>query len=419
LGALDDLLKGLSAMRLDKSLSLPQAPKQRRRAASPHSEAQLDKAISHIYDAAVESERWPAALGEILRFVGNSGTHLWLMNGDTSEVTHSIHVGMPDKMIEEYNGDVIKICPRWANARKNPDRTFLFDYQHIDESEIDSNEYYNWLQTKGDRIRYYLGGRLTVDNSVEGFQSLAFRKQEGHAQKKHLERFSRILPHVQRAIEISQRLDTWQLASQSALEVLNQLSHALVILDNVGKYLAVNRYAERLLTHPYRIALLSGRLKALDAGVDQQLQLLIGHCAVTATGKGQFQGGAVNIPADQNAAAPLRLHVCPLKLPPDTFRLGRSAVVVFLVAPTPREESDDDDLKTMFKLTTAERRLAVVLLKGTTVKEASKKLNISTNTARTQLKSVFAKVGVHRQAELIRILLPLVESRQPPLITPG
>ena len=71
------------------------------------------------------------------------------MNGNTSEVTHSIHVGMPDKMIEEYNGNVIKECPRWANARQHPDRKFLFDYQHIEEREIDSNEYYHWLQTKG------------------------------------------------------------------------------------------------------------------------------------------------------------------------------------------------------------------------------------------------------------------------------
>jgi|HubBroStandDraft_4_1064222.scaffolds.fasta_scaffold1013422_2 DNA-binding CsgD family transcriptional regulator len=61
-----------------------------------------------------------------------------------------------------------------------------------------------------------------------------------------------------------------------------------------------------------------------------------------------------------------------------------------------------------FGLTAAEGRLTVMLLQGTTMKEASKNLKVSPNTAQSQLKSVFSKVGVHRQAELIRVLLPLV-----------
>jgi DNA-binding CsgD family transcriptional regulator len=403
--ALDDLLEELTAMKPSSAaaLSIPN----RRQARSPHSVDQLDKAISRIYDAAVESQRWPSALAEILRFVGNSGTHLWLMNGETSEVTHSIHVGMPDKMIEEYNGDVIKACPRWANARKHPERIFLFDYQHIEECQIDSNEYYHWLQTKGDDIRYYLAGRLRVGDGLQGFQSLAFRKQEGHSQKTHLERFSRILPHVQHAMQIGQRLGTWHFVSQSVLEILNKLSHGVVILDGAGKHLAVNRFAERLLNRPYRISIRGDRLKAIDAGVDQQLNALIGQCAATASGNGQFQGGTISIPGDQDLA-PLRLNVYPLKLPPDTFNLGRSAVVVFLLGPTNAMEIDDIVLRTTFGLTAAESRLTAILLRGATIGEATQKLTISRNTARSQLKSVFAKVGVHRQAELVRTVLPAV-----------
>ena len=356
-------------MKIDNAQSTD--PRSKRRPKSPHSTDQLDKAISHIYDAAVDSRLWPAALVEILRFVGNSGTHLWLMNGDTSEVTHSIHVGMPDQMIEEYNGEVIKECPRWANARRHPDRTFLFDYQHIEESQIDENEYYHWLQTKGDHIRYYLGGRLRVGNGLDGFQSLAFRKQEGHSQKKHLERFSRVLPHVQRAMQIGQRLGTWEFVSQSALEVLNSLAYGVVILDETGKQIAINQCAERLLSNTYRISLKANRLKAIDAAIDRQLNLLIGHCAATASGKSQFHGGTVNIPADQDID-PLHLHVHPIKLPQGIVSGVRSAVVVFLTNFISTKDADDSVLKNIFGLTTAERRLTLLLLKGITMKQASK-----------------------------------------------
>jgi DNA-binding CsgD family transcriptional regulator len=394
-------------MKIDNSQ--PMACKSTRRVKSPHSADQLHKTISNIYDAAVDSRLWPKALGEILRYVGNSGTHLWLMNGETSEVTHSIHVGMPDKMIEEYNGEVIKECPRWANARRHPHRTFLFDYQHIDERQIDSNEYYHWLQSKGDQIRYYLGGRLRVGNSLDGFQSLAFRKKEGHSQKKHLQRFSQILPHVQHAIQIGQRLGTWHFVARSALAVLNKLAQGVVILDESGKNIAVNSCAERLLRPPYRIALTGNRLKAFDAAANQQLHVLIGRCAATAAGKGRFEGGTVKIPADL-PAAPLNLHVYPLRLPLESFDGSRSAVAVFFKDPRKADAIDDDALKTSFGLTAAERRLTMMLLQGTTMKEASKALAVSPNTAQSQLKSVFSKVGVHRQAELIRVLLPLVTS---------
>lgn len=397
-------------MKIDRSTPPVASLKPRRRAKSPHSVDQLHKAISHIYDAAVDSELWPAALAETLRFVGNSGTHLWLMNDGTSEVTHSIHVGMPDKMIEEYNGEVIKECPRWGNAQKHPDRTFLFDYQHIEEDQIDSNEYYHWLQTKGDSIRYYLGGRLRVDNNLVGFQSLAFRRKEGHSQKPHLERFSRLLPHVQHAMQIGQKLGTWRFVAQSAVESLNRLAHGVVILDETGKLITLNTCAEQFLKHPYRISLMGDRLTPLDAVVNQKLRLLISHCVATGAGDAQFPGGTVNIPG-YNYAGSLRIHVYPMKLPGGIFKIERSAVILFIFGPPTVGPLDETVLRTVFGFTSAESRLVAAMLKGMTVTMASKKLKISINTARTQLKSVFARVGVHRQADLVRLVLPFVTAR--------
>ena len=45
------------------------------------------------------------------------------------------------------------------------------------------------------------------------------------------------------------------------------------------------------------------------------------------------------------------------------------------------------------------------LLQGSSIAIAADKLGISENTARTQLRSVFGKTNVHRQAELIRLVL--------------
>ena len=60
-----------------------------------------------------------------------------------------------------------------------------------------------------------------------------------------------------------------------------------------------------------------------------------------------------------------------------------------------------------FGLTPAEARLAAHLKDGYSLKEAAEKLNVSVNTARNQIKSVFEKLGVNRQSDLIRHLTEL------------
>ncbi|MBI1211969.1 MAG: alpha/beta fold hydrolase [Alphaproteobacteria bacterium] len=55
-------------------------------------------------------------------------------------------------------------------------------------------------------------------------------------------------------------------------------------------------------------------------------------------------------------------------------------------------------------LTAAEARLTAKLVQGLSLSDAAAELSISTHTARTQLKSIFAKTGVRRQSELLRLL---------------
>ena len=62
-------------------------------------------------------------------------------------------------------------------------------------------------------------------------------------------------------------------------------------------------------------------------------------------------------------------------------------------------------LHTLYGMTRSETRLAMLLLGGCSVDEASKLLDISVGTARGVLKKVFDKTGTNRQASLVRLLL--------------
>ncbi|MGO9238384.1 MAG: helix-turn-helix transcriptional regulator [Methylocella sp.] len=58
-----------------------------------------------------------------------------------------------------------------------------------------------------------------------------------------------------------------------------------------------------------------------------------------------------------------------------------------------------------FHLTPSEAKLACVIARGAPLQIAARELEIPWETARTQLKSVFAKTYTHRQSELVALLL--------------
>ena len=83
--------------------------------------------------------------------------------------------------------------------------------------------------------------------------------------------------------------------------------------------------------------------------------------------------------------------------------LGARAILTF-VPIEPKARPDASLLSKTFGLTLAEVKLAAALADGTSLKAAAEELNISRQTARNQLKIVFAKTDTHRQSQLVALV---------------
>lgn len=70
-------------------------------------------------------------------------------------------------------------------------------------------------------------------------------------------------------------------------------------------------------------------------------------------------------------------------------------------------------LQRSFQLTRAELRLAEGLIGGGTLPEIAERLGIGHETARTQLRSLFAKTGTDRQVKLLRLFLQVQLAARP------
>ena len=135
---------------------------------------------------------------------------------------------------------------------------------------------------------------------------------------------------------------------------------------------------------------------------------MIAQATQTGQGRGLHPGGALAL-SRPSMLRPLSVLVAPLghKASVDGLDLGRTrpAAVVFVSDPEVRQETPAALLQRLYGLTPAEARLAEAMAGGGPLKAAAERLGIGRETARSQLKQVYAKTGTHRQAELVRLLL--------------
>jgi DNA-binding CsgD family transcriptional regulator len=80
-------------------------------------------------------------------------------------------------------------------------------------------------------------------------------------------------------------------------------------------------------------------------------------------------------------------------------------VLLTLNALSPRPGPPAAIIAKAFRLTPSEAKLACIIARGAPPEIAARELKISRETARNQLKSVFAKTDTHRQSELVALLL--------------
>lgn len=105
---------------------------------------------------------------------------------------------------------------------------------------------------------------------------------------------------------------------------------------------------------------------------------------------------------------PVGAYLVAMRTPlrPDPARAD-ALVMVFFHDVRQNPGLDPDVVADTFGLTPAEARLAVTLASGVAVKTIAAQRRVEVSTVRTQLRSILAKTGTNRQAELVRVLLGL------------
>jgi DNA-binding CsgD family transcriptional regulator len=186
-------------------------------------------------------------------------------------------------------------------------------------------------------------------------------------------------------------------ASTATLEAFDISQTAAVLLNPMGEVVRTNRSADRLLTGDVKIV--SRRITSVDrnatSALDRALSRLLRSRAEASL--------MPPIPLRRAGQNPVLAY--PLKLPSmSASALSPAQAAIILIDPGAQRRSPEVSLRSAFGLTPAESRLASHLGTGQSLETICEELEISKETGRNQLKSIFAKTGVHRQSEMVLLL---------------
>jgi DNA-binding CsgD family transcriptional regulator len=360
----------------------------------------LGKTIEKLYEAALNSARWRDALTAIEQFTGCTGAVVDLipLHPSTRPVTFSGSFSNED--CAEYARDYQAICPRIAYAVAHPEVATHFDRLILTETEMDRDPVYEWFGRHG--LRYYIAGHAGRTQFYQAFASLQRSRKQGHADADDIARFELIRPHLAQALSIADTLGTLATHQTFSNALLDAMPQAVFGLADDGAVLLINEAAERLLGRGTCLRISGRRLITADCTQQSEFDQVL---ASVTTDDAQAAAGRLLI-RRVDGGQPYATRMSRIAIA-ETEILMRPTVLVVITDPESGSDIDAQSLRELFGLTPCETRVAAALLQGHSLQSAAHCQGSSIETVRCHLKSVFRKVGVSRQQDLIRILSDL------------
>src|SRR5580704_16918637 len=351
--------------------------------------AESKSLVDSVYEAAVVPELWPSILDTLAERAGCVGGELFtadlrqVFKWTASEATRPVMAAF--------------IAGGWAQKNQRLSRTlalrhpgFVTDYDLFSREEHEHEpSYVEFFRPNG--FGWVTGTAILMPSGDYAVYSFDRLLKNGPVGSDEVSRLNQIRPHLARAALLATRL---QLEQASAVaSALAAVGLPAAVLARGGRLLAANDLLERM---QKQIAFHAHNQLAFIDPAAQSLFVL------ALEGVGRTNVKSIPLRAvDEDP--PCVAHVLPIRgAAHDIFSRAEALVIVTPLVPS--KTVSTDILSGLFDLTPAEARLAGGLVEGKTLSEIAAQRGVALETLKSQLKTVFAKTGSRRQAELIGLL---------------
>lgn len=376
--------------------------------------------VGGIYEAALEPELWPPALKNMAAHLGAASATAIAIDVRAREVGFAALHNIEARHLDDYRRHYVRIDPWNDYLRGQAPGRPIVSQAAMDDDDFARTAFCNDFLRPQDMF-HAMGGFVLRRGPLAFLCGVQRPRAAGGFAPQEVARMAALFPHLARAARIHRRMTLAGGLGQGLTAALERLPCAALLAAADGSVPWMNRAAEALLRRGDGLRLREGRLEAAANGATSQaLRRLIagapaaeknGHGGAGAGGRAADAGGNLAIPRGEGRR-PLAALVTPLTgaaadrlsgaAPDLALDLARPAALILVSDPDCAVRMPAERLARALGLTPAEARIAAALGAGSSIAAYAETAQLSINTARWTLKQAMAKLGAHRQTDLVR-----------------
>ena len=368
---------------------------------------EFSRLVGGIYDASLDRARWEPLLKEVAHFVGGTGAILYSHDLTANEVTWASFVGMDPDGIRAYEQYYSKIDARYAPAMALPTGSVLTEGTIMEKRALMKTEFYQDFLRRYD-IPHIAASILSTDPEFVAI-SIQGTRQRGPFGAIELERLQLLVPHLARAVRISNRIGGYRNSIDSLHQLLDSVTVGIIAFDCDGCISEFNAAGRQALERHDAFFCHRRELRACTGAADKMLRRIIAT-AISPIGEESDATGSVVVPRmdgrkGYTAIASRVLRSSPLAM--------NDRVVAFLVLIDHEAQPAKlpEILRNAFRLSPAESAIAELLFGGRSLREIAHLRSTTIETTRKQLKNLLYKCQAKNQSQLMRIFAELAQVR--------
>jgi DNA-binding CsgD family transcriptional regulator len=364
-------------------------------AASMASLAEVERVASAFDQAPLDPGRWNDALAGLASLTGSSRAELIGLSRENGFAAFDWISGDRDGLgdqalaIGAYDGGVnFRVAASFQAGEMT-----VVDERHYDavRPRLTSDLYIEFSE----RTDIPFGCQTSLLVDPDHFVGLAILKSraDGRSSEDQRAAFAAVAPRVRAAVKLQMAMEAQ--GRQMVLGAFDAVSTKALLVDRHGRVQAVTPAADRLLSGTRRLSVAGGRIETPVPLETRRVAHAL-HAAVT----GASREATIVLPPLAGSEPALRMEIRALPEQAWAMGLAPSAMVIL------RDGRADMGhhharLRDTFGLTPAEADIALALARGLARADIARSRRVSIETIKTQLKPIYQKLGVSREAELV------------------
>jgi DNA-binding CsgD family transcriptional regulator len=377
----------------------PSEPRKHGARQSPEPEQRL---LDVLYDGVGCSGHWELFLHTLTRRYADARSMMALHDSTRKDGVALTGSQWNATDLRRYDAHYAKSNPWIPRLDRRPVGLVTFAEALVPRAELVRTEcYQDFLRPA--RIETGIGVTLQRDGSRHMVLSLLFPLATAERDADTVGRLQRLVPHLLRVAQLERQIAELQVRAESGEAALDRLAVGMIIVDAALRVLMLNREADRIVRARDGLAIRCSVLHATVPDESRRLHGLLAGALHALNDITAAPGGVMRVTRD-HICRPYEILVSPLAATTLPLGLTGRLAAVFVRDPEQRATTPAEWLQRLHGLTGAEARVVQSLLAGDSLHTAAERAQVSWETVRSQLKSVFQKTGTASQTELMRLI---------------